>query len=86
MGFIFEKDTYLRSSWNILDFTIVLSGILSKIPFFSKYSFMVVLRTLRVLRPLKAASKWNSMRILLKSIMASIPGILNASAFIVFIL
>jgi hypothetical protein len=29
LGFVFGKDTYLKESWNILDFVIVVSSILN---------------------------------------------------------
>ena len=31
MGFVLEKNTYLRNGWNVLDFTVVVSRYLKKI-------------------------------------------------------
>lgn len=28
LGFVFNKDAYLRDAWNVLDFTIVMTGYL----------------------------------------------------------
>jgi len=56
------------------------------LPINSEIGFILVLRTLRVLRPLKAISKWQSMKILLSALGQAVPGVINATAFIGFIL
>lgn len=70
MGLIFEKGSYLRDYWNILDFTIVCSrytiltiNILNDSPFIPTISivnllpipvYFMGLKTLRILRPLRS--------------------------------
>ena len=52
MGLIFEKGTYLRNAWNIIDFIVVLSAIISMLP---EVNFNITgFRALRVMRPLRS--------------------------------
>ena len=54
-GFIFNgKSSYLRDSWNILDFSIVIISLISMSIIDSDVSFIKVLRVARILRPLRA--------------------------------
>ncbi|KAL3094180.1 hypothetical protein niasHT_028269 [Heterodera trifolii] len=56
-GFILHKGSYLRSGWNIMEFIVVVTGVISMLPFSpSGQEGRVDLRTLRavrVLRPLQ---------------------------------
>ena len=76
MGFIFGKGTYLRDSWNILDFVIVsfsvLTWILDSVSSIS-VSFLRGFRALRALRPLRMVSKNEGMKVLVDSLLISIP-------------
>ncbi|KAM7379435.1 hypothetical protein PAMP_004984 [Pampus punctatissimus] len=57
LGFVFHKGSYLRNGWNVMDFIVVLSGILATAG--AHMNIPVDLRTLRavrVLRPLKLVS------------------------------
>ena len=58
-GFYFGHKTYLKDGWNVLDFIIVMFSILTIIltQFDTDIGFIRVFRTLRALRPLRAASK-----------------------------
>jgi len=71
MGFVLNKGAYLRDSWNILDFVIVISGYFSMI--FSDGANLSVLRSFRVLRPLRSISAIQGLRLIVSSLMASIP-------------
>ncbi len=54
LGFVFNKGAYLRNSWNVFDFVIVTSSIVSRL--FSTtntYFSLKPLRVFRVLRPLR---------------------------------
>ena len=52
-GFMFNgKESYMRSAWNVLDFIIVVSALISLI-FDYDLQFLKALRILRVLRPLR---------------------------------
>uniref|UniRef100_A0AAF5CYU4 Voltage-dependent calcium channel type A subunit alpha-1 n=1 Tax=Strongyloides stercoralis TaxID=6248 RepID=A0AAF5CYU4_STRER len=65
-GFILHKGSYLRSGWNIMDFIVVVSGVLTMLPFSPSSNETVDLRTLRavrVLRPLKLVSGIPSLQV-----------------------
>ena len=56
-GLFFHPEAYLRSSWNLLDFVIVIIGIMNCIVSFILPTFNVkALRAFRVLRPLRLVS------------------------------
>ena len=69
MGFITEQGCYLREAWNWLDFTVVITGLLSALPSFDNVS---VLRTFRLFRPLRSLSTLRSMRLLVTTLLSSI--------------
>lgn len=56
MGFLVNKHSYLRDPWNVMDFIIVLAGLveLATIGQGTSLGIFKALRTLRVLRPLKS--------------------------------
>ncbi len=83
MGFLFEKGSYLRDYWNILDFTIVLSGIIEL--FFKTINFKS-LRILRILRPLKTINSVPTMRKLVSTLLASLPELMNVTIYLLFII
>ncbi|KAJ8001686.1 hypothetical protein DPEC_G00172030, partial [Dallia pectoralis] len=71
LGFALHKGSYLRNGWNVMDFVVVLTGILSSVG--SEFDLRT-LRAVRVLRPLKLVSGIPSLQVVLKSIMkAMIP-------------
>ncbi|CAJ1052913.1 voltage-dependent P/Q-type calcium channel subunit alpha-1A isoform X2 [Xyrichtys novacula] len=71
LGFALHKGSYLRNGWNVMDFVVVLTGILSKV---GSQLDLRTLRAVRVLRPLKLVSGIPSLQVVLKSIMkAMIP-------------
>ena len=84
MGFIHHKNSYLRDTWNWLDFAVVMVGMTDYIPGISG-SNLKALRTLRVLRPLRSINKFPSMKKLISSLLASLPALGNAVVFMMFI-
>ena len=60
MGFYFGHKTYLKDNWNILDFIIVVFGIMNWVleaVGFADIGFVKGFRALRALRPLRLVSK-----------------------------
>lgn len=84
MGFVHHKNSYLRDTWNWLDFLVVCIGMTDYIPGISG-SNLKALRTLRVLRPLRSINKFPSMKKLISSLLASLPALGNAVVFMMFI-
>jgi len=89
LGFIFGEDAYLRDSWNILDFVIVISA---AIPYIQPAPEQGVarqevgvraeagggagisaLRAFRVLRPLRTITSIKGLRVLIMALLAAIP-------------
>lgn len=80
LGFVKGNDTYLRDPWNVLDFTIVSFSVLNWIlDSFSSISvsFLRGFRALRALRPLRMVSKNEGMKIVVNSLLTSIPNLFN---------
>jgi len=71
IGFVMGRHAYLRDSWNILDFVIVMSGFASMI--FSGGANLSVLRSFRVLRPLRTISGIEGLRIIVSALVSSMP-------------
>ncbi|CAL8348660.1 unnamed protein product, partial [Gadus morhua 'NCC'] len=85
LGFVFHKGSYLRNGWNVMDFIVVLSGILATAG--AHMNIPVDLRTLRavrVLRPLKLVSGIPSLQIVLKSIMKAMVPLLQIGMLLFF--
>jgi len=81
MGFAMHPGSYLRSAWNILDFFIVIIGL---IPLFvsgsgSSLDGLKALRTFRALRPIRMASRAEGMKVVVNALFQAIPGIANVS-------
>jgi len=80
MGFVVGKKTYLRDSFNVLDFVIVVISIAAWILEAREgfdVSFVRAFRALRALRPLKLVSKNEGMKLVVNSILNSIPSLIN---------
>lgn len=70
LGFVLSPGAYLRDSWNILDFIIVISAYLQLM--ISSGANLSVLRSFRVLRPLRTISGIEGLRIIVTVIMKCI--------------
>jgi hypothetical protein len=57
LGFIYEETTYLRDSWNQLDFVIVVLSLVEYTMNDKKMPVLKVVRLTRVLRPLRFISR-----------------------------
>ena len=56
MGLLMDSGSYLRESWNQLDFFIVLTSLIDLALTTKKVGFIKVIRILRILRPLRFIS------------------------------
>ncbi|KAK0403052.1 hypothetical protein QR680_016690 [Steinernema hermaphroditum] len=86
-GFVLHKGSYLRSGWNIMDFIVVVSGVVTMLPFTPTSNDAVDLRTLRavrVLRPLKLVSGIPSLQVVLKSILCAMAPLLQIGLLVLF--
>ena len=87
-GFILHRGSYLRSPWNILDFVVVVTGVLSlkelKLPLDA--GAIRALRAMRVLRPLKLVSGVPSLQVVMSSIAKSVIPLGNVCLLVVFVI
>lgn len=67
-GFILSKKTYLRDPWNVLDFIVVVTSLLSFLPNVKGIS---ILRAFRLFKPLRNLQQFPSMRLLMRTLMRS---------------
>ena len=69
LGFMLERNSYLRDPWNVLDFVVVLVGWLGV---FLASGNISAIRTIRILRPIRSINKFPEMKIIVNSIIKSL--------------
>ncbi|OAF66841.1 Mitochondrial folate transporter/carrier, partial [Intoshia linei] len=80
-GFLITPNGYLRNFWNIMDFIVVLTGLLS----LSMTNFdQAALRAIRVLRPLRIVTGFESLQVVLKSIIMAMVPLLQIGVIVIF--
>merc|ERR1719225_931188 len=89
MGFILHENSYLRNMWNIMDFVVVVSGFLPMLMPKSEDGKaagpdLSMLRTFRVLRPLKLVSGVPSLQVVMSSIAKAIGPLVNIALLLLF--
>ena len=82
-GFVFNKNSYLRDSWNILDFTIIFTAYLPLL-LSSDTINLTALRSLRVLRPLRALSSIKALKEILEALFAAVPPLQSVMVILIF--
>ncbi|KAK1886194.1 Voltage-dependent T-type calcium channel subunit alpha-1I, partial [Dissostichus eleginoides] len=81
---IFGRRCYLGDTWNRLDFFIVMSGMIEYSLDLQNLNFTAI-RTVRVLRPLKAINRVPSMRILVNLLLDTLPMLGNVLLLCFFV-
>eukprot|EP00762_Andalucia_godoyi_P008681 ANDGO_00428.mRNA.1 Muscle calcium channel subunit alpha-1 len=84
MGFVFHEKAYLRDNWNKLDFVVVIVSLASSAQASEGLQVVKVLRILRILRPLRLVGKAAGMRVVVDTLVRSVPPIL--SVFLIFLI
>ncbi|XP_078326078.1 voltage-dependent calcium channel type A subunit alpha-1-like isoform X9 [Crassostrea virginica] len=82
LGFVLHKGAYLRNIWNIMDFVVVVTGIITMAA--SSQLDLRTLRAVRVLRPLKLVSGIPSLQVVLKSIIRAMTPLLQVCLLVLF--
>jgi len=87
-GFILHQNAYLKNTWNILDFTIVMIGLFSVLLAVIKIEGVNVkaLRAFRVLRPLRLLSSIPSLQIVINAILMAMLPLLNIALLVMFVI
>ena len=77
LGFVQDKKSYLRESWNVLDCFIVVSSLVDLCFQNIDLPFIKVLRLLRTLRPLRFISHNVAMKMIIVALFDSVGSIFN---------
>mmetsp|Transcript_35025 Transcript_35025/g.89980 ORF Transcript_35025/g.89980 Transcript_35025/m.89980 type:complete len:1901 (+) Transcript_35025:285-5987(+) len=77
LGLFWDQATYLRDSWNILDFVVVVSGAVEKLGIGG--GGLGFLRLFRVLRPLRSLNRVPEMKKLVNSSISAVPRLSNVA-------
>ncbi|XP_063630080.1 muscle calcium channel subunit alpha-1-like isoform X1 [Cydia splendana] len=87
-GFVMHAGSYLRNGWNLLDFTIVVIGMVSTVlsSIFKDAFDVKALRAFRVLRPLRLVSGVPSLQIVLNSILKAMIPLLHIALLVIFVI
>ncbi|XP_026318238.1 muscle calcium channel subunit alpha-1-like [Hyposmocoma kahamanoa] len=87
-GFAMHAGSYLRNGWNLLDFTIVVIGMVSTVlsSIFKDAFDVKALRAFRVLRPLRLVSGVPSLQIVLNSILKAMIPLLHIALLVIFVI
>ncbi|XP_049881601.1 muscle calcium channel subunit alpha-1-like isoform X3 [Pectinophora gossypiella] len=87
-GFMMHAGSYLRNGWNLLDFTIVVIGMVSTVlsSIFKDAFDVKALRAFRVLRPLRLVSGVPSLQIVLNSILKAMVPLLHIALLVIFVI
>ncbi len=72
-------NSYFGVSWNVVDFAIVCSSLLSLLTNFSMFRS---LRVMRVLRPLRLLSRNPNMKVVIETLVRTLPAVVNVLAFV----
>lgn len=75
------RNSYLRSPWNLLDFTVVLLSMISLTPISEGLSMFKMFRILRVLRLI---GRNESLRVGVQALLYAIPNIFNVTVIMLF--
>ena len=79
LGFFMDKGSYLRETWNFLDFFIAITSIIDAALTDFEIPLIKVLRMLRTLRPLRFISHNSAMKTIVTALLSSLGGIVNVA-------
>ena len=85
MGFVMDAGSYLRESWNQLDFTIVIVSWVELLVAGVEIPVIKILRLLRTLRPLRFISHNVTMKIVVIALLESIGAIINVMIVVILV-
>ncbi|XP_014661450.1 PREDICTED: muscle calcium channel subunit alpha-1-like [Priapulus caudatus] len=83
-GFVMHSGAYLRNGWNMIDFVIVVIGLVST-SLQGKFDIKA-LRAFRVLRPLRVVSNVPSLQVVLNSILRAMVPLLHIAMLVIFVI
>ncbi|XP_035706296.1 voltage-dependent calcium channel type A subunit alpha-1 isoform X5 [Folsomia candida] len=88
LGFVLHRGAYLRNIWNLMDFIVVVTGLMTVLAENTKSKVEVIdfrmLRSFRVLRPLKLVGNFKGLQVVLKSIIKAMAPLLQIGLLVLF--
>ncbi len=84
-GLVLHKGAYLRNAWNVLDFGIVVASLLSIVLGFFLSANIAFLRAFRAFRAFRLLGRFQTTRTTVRTMLRSVPAVLNVILFSVFI-
>ncbi|XP_069690119.1 voltage-dependent calcium channel type A subunit alpha-1 isoform X27 [Periplaneta americana] len=84
LGFVLHPRSYLRNIWNMMDFVVVVTGSMTLFAESNVDLDLRMLRSFRVLRPLKLVSRIPSLQVVLKSIIKAMAPLLQIGLLVLF--
>jgi hypothetical protein len=89
-GFAMSHGAYLRDGWNQLDFSVVVLTTIDVMLRYcescgSKFSWVKVFRVARVMRPLRVASKFDNIRVIVDALLGAMGGVVAVLALAAFL-
>ena len=85
MGLFFGEETYLSDGWNVLDFIVNICSTVDQASPSSNLGFFKALRAIRCLRALRLVSRNPGMRMVVNSILQSMPVAVNVVAVVLLV-
>ena len=85
LGFTMDGGSYIRDSWNQLDFFIVITSMIDFSLGNIELPFIKILRLLRTLRPLRVVSHSKSLRLIVAALFSSTGAIINVSVVVLVV-
>jgi hypothetical protein len=83
-GLVLHEGAYLRNSWNVLDFVVVVASVTNLAASALDIGWLKTLRVLRALRPLRMVSRNEGMKIICNALLLSIRSIANVGVVLAF--
>ncbi|TMW68744.1 hypothetical protein Poli38472_006212 [Pythium oligandrum] len=85
-GLYFDPNAYLKNNWNVMDFVITIVSVFGLQADSSKYKYLKTLRTFRSLRPLRLINRNAGMKLVVSSLFAAVPQIVNVLMVCILVL
>lgn len=83
MGFVFNKNAYLRDYWNLIDFLVIIQMFLQLV-IDTRSIKLSVLRAFRVLRPLRTITSIEGLKLLVAALISALPLLRDTVIILIF--
>jgi Ca2+-binding EF-hand superfamily protein len=84
-GFVGAKSSYIRDGWNCMDFVVIIASVIGLLPFGQRFKPLRVVRTFRVVRPLRAMTRLPGLKTITEAIYKSLAPICIVGGISIFL-